>query len=376
MTDSNAEFQLFPVLKERINRYFEESGKNKKADTALHVKIAIVSIIPVVGYLFLLLYGGRSIYAAAAGYLVYTIGAALFVVNVAHDASHQAISMNRSVNRLLSFSWNIVGISKYLWEIKHHHSHHIYTNIPYEDVDIAESPLLRFSPAYPYKNYYKYQYLYAIPLYGLFGIFIVLVKDFVLLFTEHGKSQAAKSLPPFFLARLIWTKLLYFTISFIIPYTVLPYAWWQVMILFLFSLAIAGALMLLVLVVPHINEKATLPENSVFVKNRNEWVLHQIHCTVDSSPESKPLGWLSGGLNTHLIHHLFPNICHTHYIDLSRIVKQTLQEKGIEYHQKTFTTSIIDHFKYLRVLGRPAAIVIQHFASMCWLLDFIREGNL
>jgi linoleoyl-CoA desaturase len=356
MADSNTDLQLFQVLKERINQYFEESGKNRKGDTALWVKIISISIIPLVGYVFLLDLGNRSLLVAFAGYLMYSVGCALVVVNIAHDASHQAISTKKWINRLLSFSWNIVGISKYLWEMKHHHSHHIYTNIPHEDVDIAESPLLRFSPAYPYKNYYRYQYIYSIPLYGLFGIFIVYVKDFLLLFTAHGKSQATKTLPPFFLGKLILTKLIHLMVAYIIPLLVLPYSWWQLLIIYLVALAIAGALMLLVLVVPHINEKATLHDLDYSIKNRNDWVLHQIHCTVDSAPESQLLGWLSGGLNTHLIHHLFPNICHTHYIPLTRIVQQTLHERGIPYHKKPFIKAISDHFKYLKELGQPSAV--------------------
>ncbi|ULQ50854.1 fatty acid desaturase family protein [Flavihumibacter fluvii] len=375
MADSISDPQLFQVLKERINSYFEAERKNRKGDRAMWRKIGIISMVPVAGYIFLLVFGERSLMLAFIGYLVYIIGSALFVVNIAHDASHQAISTKRSINQLLSFSWNIVGISKYLWEIKHHHSHHIYTNIPHADVDIAESPLLRFSPAYPYKNYYKHQFLYAIPLYGLFGIFIVFVKDFVLLYGEKVNGKGAKTLPAFFFGRLVFTKLLFLLVAFVVPLLVLPYAWWQVLLMFLVCLAVGGALMLLVLVVPHINEVATLADDNFSINNRNAWVLHQIHCTVDSSPNSKLLGWLSGGLNTHLIHHLFPNICHIHYINLTRIVKQTLQERGIPYHEKSFAMSLYDHFKYLRVLGQPSA-VLQQLAVINCAVSFIRDGNL
>lgn len=375
MADPTADPQIFQLLKDRINRYFEEAGKNRKGDAAMYIKIAIVGLVPVLGYTLLIAFGDSSLPIAFVAYLLYFLGCALFVVNIAHDASHGAISTKKSVNKLLSFSWNIVGISKYLWEIKHHHSHHIYTNIPHEDVDIAESPLLRFSASYPYKNYYRFQHIYAIPLYGLFGIFIVFVKDFVLLYGEKMSDHGTRNLPRFFLARMLLTKSVFLLVSFIIPLLVLPYAWWQVLIMYLVSMAVAGGMMLLVLVVPHINETATLDGTEPDIHNRNVWVLHQISCTIDSSPESRVLGWLSGGLNTHLIHHIFPNICHIHYIPLTRIIKETLEANGIRYKQKSFGRSLVDHFKYIKALGQPASVV-KRAVLLSWLFDFIRDVNL
>lgn len=132
---------------------------------------------------------------------------------------------------------------------------------------------------------------------------------------------------------------------------VLPFAWWQVLATYLVSIAISGSLILLVLVVPHINEDAALYESDYSIRNQNDWVLHQIHSTVDSSVNSQLLNWFTGGLNTHLVHHLFPNICHVHYLQLTRLIKQMLCEQGIKYKKKTFASSIIDHFKYLKLMG-------------------------
>ena len=45
----------------------------------------------------------------------------------------------------------------------------------------------------------------------------------------------------------------------------------------------------------------------------------------------KFLNWFAGGLNFQVEHHLFPGICHLHYTEISKIVKETAKEYGIPY---------------------------------------------
>lgn len=353
--DSTNKAEVYKDIKERINNYFEAAGKSRKADHVLYIKMLFFSLLPITGYIILLTVGVKSLPAVYAGYLIFTIGLTLFVITVAHDASHHALLNSRSGNNILSYSWNFLGISKCLWEIKHHYSHHTYTNIPHKDVDISESPLIRFSPFYPYRAYYKYQYLYAPFLYFLFGIFITYVKDFIMFFNKNFKSHGRDKLPRHFFVQLLFTKLLFLLISFIIPLMVLPFPFWKILAIYLFSLALSGSLILLVLIVPHINEDAALYEPDYSIKKQNDWALLQIRTTVDSSVNSRLINWLTGGLNTHLAHHLFPNICHVHYMQITKIIKQVLSERGIRYKEKNFFLSLSDHFRFLKLMGmRPA----------------------
>jgi linoleoyl-CoA desaturase len=364
MLNPKTNVQIYKVLKAKINTYFEQTGKSRYADHVLWIKMSLFFLLPLAGYILLLVFGGTSLLTAFACYVVLMIGSGFFVVTVGHDASHQALLKQKSANQFLSYAWNFLGISKQLWEIKHHHSHHIYTNIPHQDIDIAESPLLRFSPSYPYRPYYKYQHLYAPLLYSLFGLHIVYVRDFTMYFSIKNTTLGLNKLPRYFLAQLATTKLLYLLVTLIVPVLVLPFAWWQVVLLYTASLAIAGVLMLLVLVVPHINEDAALADSPVAIKGQNDWALHQIHSTVDSSVNSRLLGWLTGGLNTHLVHHLFPNICHVHYLQLTRVIKQELCNQGIKYNEKTFSASIRDHFRYLKLMGVAPAKIRKERSSL------------
>ena len=55
---------------------------------------------------------------------------------------------------------------------------------------------------------------------------------------------------------------------------------------------------------------------------------HVFATTADYATENPVVGWLVGGLNHHVVHHLCPYVCHTHYAPLTRIVKETAAEFG------------------------------------------------
>lgn len=342
---------VYKALKESVNKYFEDKRNNRFADRVFWLKALFFIMMTVAGYLILLAFGATSLLIVAACYLFMNAGSTLIVVNIAHDASHQSLSKNRILNNILSYTWNIMGISKYLWEIQHHWSHHNHTGIPGRDVDVDENYWIRYSPTHSYHSYYRYQHMYAPFLYLLFGIFVVYIKDFVMLYSNKLNEYGIKKLPRYFLWRLIWTKVLYILISIVIPALVLPYPWWQVLIIYLATLSICSGSMLIVLVIPHINAYAVTHEKDVTIKNQDDWAFHQLHSNIDSSANSQWLSWLLGGLNTHLVHHLFPNICHIHYLQLTRVIKQTLKERGLPYKERSFVSGVIDHFKFLKLMG-------------------------
>ena len=102
-------------------------------------------------------------------------------------------------------------------------------------------------------------------------------------------------------------------------------------------------------VMPDVNYPLTDNQGNI----DNNWLVHQLLTTSNFSPKNKTFSWLIGGLNYQIEHHLFPNICHVHYRDISPIVRDTALEFGIPYNQKsTFTGAIADHIAMLRNLGR------------------------
>jgi linoleoyl-CoA desaturase len=97
-------------------------------------------------------------------------------------------------------------------------------------------------------------------------------------------------------------------------------------------------------------------DSTYFPENRNEfdnWIHHIFATTADYATEKPLVGWLVGGLNHHIVHHLCPFVCHTHYAALTRIVKQTAEEYGVSYRQHpTMTQAIRHHLLLLKQLGK------------------------
>lgn len=217
MITSKRDISLYDALKENIAAYFDATGKSRYADQLYWSKIILFTLIPLFGYYILLAFGATSLWTVVAGYFLFNMGSTLVIVNVAHDASHRALSKNESVNRILSFSWNLIGMSRYLWEMQHHQSHHIHTAIPHRDLDVEENFWFRNNLTYAYRPHYRFQHLYAPLVYLMFGIFFIYIKDFVMFFSGKLKPFGANRLPSHFLILLVLTKLFYVTVSLLIP---------------------------------------------------------------------------------------------------------------------------------------------------------------
>ena len=85
----------------------------------------------------------------------------------------------------------------------------------------------------------------------------------------------------------------------------------------------------------------------------NNWAIHQLQTTSNYAPKSRFFSWFVGGLNFQVEHHLFPNICHVHYKNISHIVKAKAEKYGLPYYtQKSYLKAIIEHTKMLKSLGR------------------------
>ena len=83
----------------------------------------------------------------------------------------------------------------------------------------------------------------------------------------------------------------------------------------------------------------------------NSWMQHEWDTTSDCATNSRLMLWITGGLNTHLAHHLFSKISHCHYYDITRIIKKHCEEYKIDYHHYSFGRAVISHFRFLRIQG-------------------------
>src|SRR6187200_2379185 len=122
-----------------------------------------------------------------------------------------------------------------------------------------------------------------------------------------------------------------------------------VLVGFLIYHVVAGILLSTVVVLGHCVEGAeySAPDKNGIIQN--SFMQHEWNATYDCSTNSKVLHWITGGLNTHLAHHLFPKLCHCHYLAVTRIIKEHCAEHHVNYQHYSLGDAIISHFNFLKI---------------------------
>lgn len=291
-------------------------------------------------------------------YITSGLGMSGIGMGIMHDAIHGSYSKNKKLNKLLGLTFNLIGANATVWKIQHNMLHHTYPNVEGADDDINQPFFLRFSPNSKRLNLHRFQHLYVWFFYCLSTISWITAKDFVKItrFRNMGflnkKNEFKKEL-----GQVIGWKLLYFSYALILPLIMVPQSAWIIILAFLSMHLVTGFLISTVFQVAHIIPETDFPMPDKENKISGDWYKHQLATTSNFSPRSKVFSWLIGGLNYQVEHHLFPNICHVHYRDISGIVEDTAREFGVPYHsKKTFTGAILDHVRMLKYLGKKNAV--------------------
>lgn len=342
-------------LNERINAYLRDNKIPRRDVPAMYLK-SILALVWWLGVYLLLLLGHFPWLVNLGLCLVWAIALACVGFNVVHDANHSGYSNHPFVNRLISFSAEMIGMSGFRWRIKHNIWHHTYTNIAGYDDDVETFGLMRLTPRAAWKPLHKFQVWYFPLVYSLIG-FDFILRDFMMAVT--GKSDEYHVYPKMSASEkaTFWVgKLFFFVIMFALPMLVFP--WWQVLIGFTIVMLTVGLVMGVIFQLAHINTYAAFPEPVGEPPSiDNEWAVHQVEATVDFAPRNWLLNFYMGGLNYQIEHHLFPHICHLNYPRLAPIVRATCAEFGISYHcYPTWREALASHLNELRFLGRTPVL--------------------
>ena len=286
-------------------------------------------------------------------YFTSGLGMAGIGMGVAHDAVHGSYSNKRKVNRLIGYTFNLIGANATVWKIQHNVLHHTFTNIEHVDDDINAPFFLRFSPHAKKYWSHQFQHIYIWFFYGLATISWITTKDFVRINRYHKmgfvneKNEFRNAL-----VSITGWKLLYYSYALIIPLIMVDLPWWLILLAFLSMHFVTGLLISIVFQVSHIIPGAEFPLPDKNGLIAGDWYMHQFATTTNYSRQSKFLTWFIGGLNYQIEHHLLPGVCHVHYRELSKIVVDTAKEYGMPYRSnRTFFTAIRAHVKMLRQLG-------------------------
>ena len=346
------------TLNERVVAFLRENQIPGRDVPAMYLKTA-VTLGWWLGVYLLLLLGHFPPWINIGLSVFWGLAIASVGFNVVHDANHNGYSDSPFVNKLVSLSAEILGMSGFRWRVKHNIWHHTFTNIAGYDDDVETFGLMRLTPRMPWKPLYRGQFWYFPLVYSMIA-FDFILRDFMMVLV--GKSDANHVYPKMRVMDQIifWGgKGIFFVIMFVLPMQIFP--WWQVLIGFVIAMITASLVMGIVFQLAHINSATDFPEPVGSPQHiENEWAVHQVETTADFAPRNWLLNFYVGGLNYQIEHHLLPHICHLNYPRLAPIVRKTCEEFGIRYNcYGTWREAFICHLRELRFLGRDLDSVSQ-----------------
>ena len=345
---------FYATVRSRVDQYFTENNLSTHANGAMWFK-AIFFLSTLTGLYLTILFGNLSGPVLVLLSVLLGMTGAFVGFNICHDAIHKAFSANQKVNAVFSFVFNLIGASPYVWNICHNIVHHTYTNIAGHDEDIDVAPgLIRFSESETVNKIQRYQHFYAFGLYSLAMLSWVFRKDYKKFFQKKIGEHVCDH-PRIEYVKLFAYKFIYYFLFIILPLIVMNVTWWQFLIGFMAMQFAQGLVLGLVFQLAHVVEGTSFPFPDEEGNIEEAWAEHQLRTTANFAVESKMAGFLCGGLNRQVEHHLFPKVCHIHYPEIGKIVKQTALEFDLPYiESKTFSGALVSHYKILRKLGKEA----------------------
>ncbi len=252
---------------------------------------------------------------------------------LSHDFSHQQVFASRRLNELSAFfAWGFFcGLSEEAWYAKHN-AHHKYVNhvtldpdltIPFIFSDIQEMHQPSFVKRFvqPYQHLLFFALLPFVYMSFVYGSFHNIVVHRDLKHTLDG-----------------FLMTVHFFAFLVVPFLVLPLI--SAALFIAIFTACVGYYMGFAFA-PNHKGKEVLSEDT-----KVTW-RHQIVHTRNLYP-SWPQFYFWGGLNYQVEHHLFPTASRFNYPYIQPIVKKFCEEKGIPYHETSWSGSVAEIYRSLK----------------------------
>ncbi len=344
----NEDRDFVRALNTRVSSYFAMHQLKKHANTWGWSKASLLLLAYSLSYTTL--FQQNSYAGFVIGFAILGVLKIFLALNVAHDAAHNAFASSKKVNKVLLLVFDLLGASGHIWQTRHI-SHHAYTNIADYDVDIKQSWLVRIFPSSSWRKIHRYQHFYMLLLYGIYTMNWLIIRDISdgWHMSKHAKHGRGFNLNIYTLL----SKALYLTMMVYAPYYFLNFSLSQVIVGFMVMHLAASYTVASVLASTHVGLEAEFPEPDANGKMPYSYERHQLLTTVDFATESRLITQLYGGFNHHVVHHLFPTVCHVHYPELTSILITTCKEFGMPYKSNaSMSDAIASHFQLLKLRGQ------------------------
>jgi len=344
---------FFSELKKEVAVVLDKN-EIKKANVKMKVKFAFYTSVFIA--LYFCIYSSLvsyNFYLLILNYILFGLTGILLAFNCAHDCVHNTFSKKKKVNKIV-FYWvfNLQGVNSRLWHKRHIASHHIFPNVDGCDADIDDNPFMRLSPNQKLRNIQKYQHFYAVFLYSIYTLHWIFVKDFIYLNKKKLANLKNLTYSTIFVVEFVFLKLLYITLLIILPMIFTVATSKHVLISFLIMHLVISLFFVLTLIISHLCLETEFPKVDENGELPYDYYEHQLAVSLDYHPKSKLANFIFGGFNSHTAHHLFPNLQHTLYTQITPIIKSKAIEYKLPYNERSIPQAVFSHFTYLKRLGK------------------------
>jgi linoleoyl-CoA desaturase len=343
---------FFKLLKEEVDQYFAGRNLDPAGNRRLYWKGGLQLLFAALLYTVLVFFT-PAYYVSIPLCILLGLNLAVIGFNIMHEGGHQSFSRHSWINKVSSYSLNVLGGTIYYWKIKHNVNHHTFTNIEGMDSDIDVKPFMRLHEGQPRHAYHRFQHIYWFVLYGISYLAWVFYEDFQKYFSGKVSVNDPKKKMATIEHFIFWfTKIMFVSVYMVIP--IFFVGWLPWLIGFLIITFICGLAISIVFQLAHVVEGTQFHSaQNQDQHNKLEWAIHQIGTTANFATSSKSWYWLLGGLNFQIEHHLFPRVSHIHYPQISKFVKEACIESNVVYNEySSIFKAIASHLIHLRRLGR------------------------
>lgn len=336
----------FSDLRIKVNYLVKDLTPKKHYQ--LQIKAILFPITYVLLYFMALTFGqNKQIYFLCFGLMGVMI--VIIFLNLIHEAVHKTIFRNKkSWNKLYVYLFDVLGANSYIWKIRHIRCHHAFPNVLGWDTDFEQSPLAKVYPQAPKETLHKYQHYYLPFLYPLFLFNWLLVRDFKDFFIKTQLVRKVASIPRIEYVKLFAFKVFFISYLIVIPKFVLDLSWLTVINGFIILVLSASLLSLLVLLTPHASVHSEFPKVSEDGNLPHAWVEHQLRTTNDISNDNWFIRFFMGSFNYHIAHHLFPNVSHIYYPEITPLIKSFAEANDLPYRSESLFGALKCHYDLIK----------------------------
>lgn len=339
---------FFQQLRADVNQLVNRLAPARKP--GIIFKAILFPLLYLANYGVLLLWGNHP----AVFYSCYFSSGLLLVMiflNIIHDAVHGTIFPGKRFNDWYVYLFDLMGANSYVWRQRHVRFHHNYPNVEGWDTDIEQSSLARIFPTGKALWVHRYQYIYMPMLYPLYLLNWLLIRDFKDFFNKRKTLWKLVDIPRREYLKLFVFKAFFLFYLVVLPQWILQVAWFRVIAGFLVMMFTASIFSLMVLLSPHANTGSDFPLPDAQNRLPHSWMMHMLRTTNDVTQDNWFTRFFMGCFNYHVVHHLFPNVNHAYYPEVTTLLQAYAVKYDLPYRQYSLAGSLRNHFRLLKENG-------------------------